>query len=318
MFFHLLSLATQAKYPIGTVNTESGVNVRSGPGTTFGILYTLTYNSQVSIVGYSDDWWKIQYQGRKEGYCLSDYINVPAVCKAEGGLNIRSGPGTGYGTVGSIPEGASLTVTKRNNDEWYGVSYGGVNGYASAEYIELYIDGEAQDWHVTDDELSQLGLQNVNADELNKCLEKYSINTIARVRHFLTQVTYATRYGLVLEEKASGAKYEYNNILGNTEAGDGDKFKGAGYLQMRGRKLYELFSASVNDPEVLSVGSSVVASKYALDSAGFVWKHKGLNELCDTKSVTPEEVSRRLNDSYNGISEVHSIYTKAAGIWQDS
>ena len=318
MLFLLFSLAIQDQYPIGTVNTESGINVRSGPSTTFGILYTLTYKSNVNVIGYSNDWWKIQYQNKQEGYCLSDYINVPAISKAQNCLDIREGAGTGYNRIGSVPKGESLTVTKRVNDEWYGVTYNDISGYSPIEDVELYVERDPTDWHVTAEQLEKLGLQNVSVDDLNKCLEKYSINTIARVRHFLTQVTYLTHYGLILEEKSSGDKYEYNNFLGNTEDDDGEKFKGAGYLQIRGRKLYELFSTSVNDPEILSKGASVVASKYAWDSAGFVWNYKGLNELCDKESATTEEVARRLNGSYNGVSEIHSIYVKAAEIWQDA
>ena len=49
-------------------------------------------------------------------------------------LNIRSGHGTSYPVVGSIPLGAIVTVTKADGT-WAHVEYNGVSGYASMEYL---------------------------------------------------------------------------------------------------------------------------------------------------------------------------------------
>lgn len=51
-------------------------------------------------------------------------------------LNIRSGHGTSYTVIGSIPDGATVYVSKANG-EWAHVYYNGINGYASMEYLEL-------------------------------------------------------------------------------------------------------------------------------------------------------------------------------------
>ena len=50
-------------------------------------------------------------------------------------MNIRSGHGTTYSILGSIPGGAIVTVTK-GNGEWAHITYGGVVGYASMSYLE--------------------------------------------------------------------------------------------------------------------------------------------------------------------------------------
>ncbi len=52
-------------------------------------------------------------------------------------VNLRSGPGTNYRVVTTVPYGASITVTDRSNDSWYGVSYNGKSGYMSAHYIDV-------------------------------------------------------------------------------------------------------------------------------------------------------------------------------------
>ena len=61
-------------------------------------------------------------------------------------------------------------------------------------------------------------------------MENYGINTILRQDMFLAQIAFETDSFLFLEEKESGQKYEGNEILGNTEVGDGKKFKGRGFI----------------------------------------------------------------------------------------
>lgn len=58
-------------------------------------------------------------------------------CVVDGStLNIRSGHGTSYAVIGSIPDGAIVYVSK-SNGEWAHVYYNGINGYASMQYLEL-------------------------------------------------------------------------------------------------------------------------------------------------------------------------------------
>lgn len=57
-----------------------------------------------------------------------------------------------------------------------------------------------------------------------------------------------------VEERASGAAYEGRKSLGNTEQGDGPRFKGRGFIQLTGRANYthygeKLGADLVNHPE---------------------------------------------------------------------
>ncbi len=55
-----------------------------------------------------------------------------------GNLSIRSGPGTSYTKLGRIPEGATCSVDlSRTSGNWYWVTYNGISGYASKNYIVL-------------------------------------------------------------------------------------------------------------------------------------------------------------------------------------
>ncbi|HPD89319.1 MAG TPA: SH3 domain-containing protein [Oscillospiraceae bacterium] len=58
----------------------------------------------------------------------------PFTCTAEGGLNIRSGPGADYEKLGIIPENAEAIVLQETNG-WGYVVYGDIVGWASMEYL---------------------------------------------------------------------------------------------------------------------------------------------------------------------------------------
>jgi hypothetical protein len=59
---------------------------------------------------------------------------VPAVVRSD--LNMRSGPGTNYAVVGSLPGGATVDVGDCTG-RWCVVAYGGEQGYAARSYLDL-------------------------------------------------------------------------------------------------------------------------------------------------------------------------------------
>ncbi len=61
-----------AAWCAGTV-TGSGVNMRSGPGTSYSVLATLPKNTSVTLAGRSGGWYKVRY-GSLTGYVSGDYI----------------------------------------------------------------------------------------------------------------------------------------------------------------------------------------------------------------------------------------------------
>ena len=52
-------------------------------------------------------------------------------------VNLRSGPGTGYGVLDTLPAGTVVEVTDRSNSNWYAVTYRGQSGYMAAGYLQL-------------------------------------------------------------------------------------------------------------------------------------------------------------------------------------
>ena len=72
-------------FQIGTVTTSSSpLNVRSGAGSTYSLLGTLSKGSTVLVTGSANDkngkvWYKYQFSSAKDGYICSDYVKLQTV-----------------------------------------------------------------------------------------------------------------------------------------------------------------------------------------------------------------------------------------------
>lgn len=134
----------------GKVNT-SALNVRSGAGTGYARVGSVTQGQTVTIVdsvkasdGYT--WYKIS--GTTSGYVRGDYISniVSDNVKSSTGtiiadlLNVRTGPGRNYTIIGAAPYGTRLTVISTSGG-WYKVTCkveGKIRtGYVSSDYVKL-------------------------------------------------------------------------------------------------------------------------------------------------------------------------------------
>ena len=75
--------------------------------------------------------------------CSTSYAGTYKVSTSGYTLTIRTGHGTSYGVAGSIPDGATVTISK-GNGSWAHVSYNGISGYCSMEYLtKINTDTEA-------------------------------------------------------------------------------------------------------------------------------------------------------------------------------
>lgn len=151
-------------------------------------------------------------------------------------------------------------------------------------------------------------------DELNIGMARFGITSKPNVRHFLAQTAHESGGGRWMEELASGTAYEGRSDLGNTQPGDGVKFKGAGYLQVTGRFNYTHLSKALNDPKVLELGCPYVAETYPISSAAWWWRDIGkLIPLCDTGSGV-REVTLVVNGGTNGLREREAYYRKTLDV----
>src|SRR5262249_59072227 len=80
--------------------------------------------------------------------------------------------------------------------------------------------------------------------------------------------------------------------LGNTQPGDGFRYRGRGPIQITGRANYEKYGDLLG---VDLVGNPDLAAtpQFAFSTAGLFWKLNGLNELADVQDFTP--ITQRVN-----------------------
>jgi len=151
--------------------------------------------------------------------------------------------------------------------------------------------------------------------DLNACLRRFDITKPARLRHFLSQTAHESGGLRWMAEIASGAAYEGRRDLGNTQPGDGKRFKGAGAIQLTGRANYQAFANFIKDHRVME-GWKYVSVAYPFTSAGFWWQNNKMNALCDS-GATVEQVTRRVNGGQNGLAGRKRYYQKTLTIFPD-
>lgn len=100
--------------------------------------------------------------------------------------------------------------------------------------------------------------------------------------------------------------------LGNTQPGDGWRFRGRGLIQLTGRDAYARAAAAtglplVEQPEMAE--QPVVAAEVAC----WAWADwKGCNELADADDIVAWR--KRINGGTNGLKEVTALYNAAMSI----
>lgn len=145
------------------------------------------------------------------------------------------------------------------------------------------------------------------------CLE-FDIDTPKRIAAFLAQVGHESGGFRHTREiwgpTAAQQRYEGRADLGNTQPGDGSKYRGRGLIQITGRFNYQKASAAlgvdlVNEPELLE------APSLAARSAAWWWAANGCNELADAGDF--ERLTRRINGGLNGYPDRLARWEKAKG-----
>lgn len=167
---------------------------------------------------------------------------------------------------------------------------------------------------LTDDELRQI-MPNCPAARradylpfMQQAMEEFDITSYLRETAFLAQLAHESGELRYMEELASGAAYEGRKDLGNTQPGDGKRYKGRGPIQLTGRANYTKYGQLlgldlVNNPTIAAT------KEVGFRIAGEFWKLNGLNELADVQDF--KQITKRINGGYNGLDDRTMYYDRA-------
>lgn len=151
-------------------------------------------------------------------------------------------------------------------------------------------------------------------DPLNAAMREFHINSPVRCAAFLAQLAVESGELRYVCEIASGAAYEGREGLGNTQPGDGIRYKGRGLIQITGRANYfdcgqALGINCIDDPSLLE------QTDLACRSAAWFWASRGLNGLADDGDF--ERITRRINGGSNGAQKRRDYHAVAKSVFAE-
>lgn len=141
---------------------------------------------------------------------------------------------------------------------------------------------------------------------INEWSETFGINTNLRICHFLAQCLHETN-GLTCTREIGNAPYfkryesgKLAKMLGNTQVGDGVRYRGRGLIHITGRANYMAYQKSkfckgdiMENPDLLE--KPLGATKSGM---WWWWKH-GCNKLADQDDILA--ITKVVNGGVNGL-----------------
>lgn len=144
---------------------------------------------------------------------------------------------------------------------------------------------------------------------------EFGINTQQRQAMFLSQIGHESggmRYTVeIWGNTAAQISYEGRKNLGNTQVGDGFKYRGRGLIQTTGRYNYEATAKAlgidcVNNPDLLAEPEN------AARSAAWWWQSHNLNKYADADDC--RGCTKVINGGYNGLEQRLALYEAAKSV----
>ena len=243
--------------------------------------------------------------------------------------------------LGLVADGNFGPGTEKAVKEWQtknGLTADGIIGPASLEKLGLSSTPSVVKEEVLIPKGGPINLEKLKGHvpdvviaQIPTVMEKFQINTPLRLAHFLAQCGHesggfkATQENLnysadglkkifpkyfpgnLAESYARNpekiASKVYGGRMGNggEETKEGYKFRGRGYIQLTGKDNYSSFAKSIGEDTVAN--PDLVASKYALASAGWFFSKNGLNAIADkgADDATVTAVTKRVNGGTIGL-----------------
>lgn len=157
------------------------------------------------------------------------------------------------------------------------------------------------------------------AEPILTSMERFDINTPARAAMFLAQIAHESGgfkwrrelWGPTPAQKRYEPPSDKATELGNTEKGDGFRYRGRGLIQITGRYNYR---NAGNDLGLDLEEHPELAEKpeTAATIAGWYWHRHGCNGWADNDTEEAfEKVTRIINGGLNGWAHRHKLWAEA-------
>ena len=144
---------------------------------------------------------------------------------------------------------------------------------------------------------------------MENAMRAANITTALRAAHWCSQIGHESAGLVYMEEIASGAAYEGRADLGNTQPGDGPRFKGSGPIQLTGRANFRSFTQWANQQGHTTLNFEARPElvrqepKWGFLAASWYWTvaRPNLNAQADRDDVVA--VTKSINGGTNGIAD---------------
>jgi putative chitinase len=149
-------------------------------------------------------------------------------------------------------------------------------------------------------------------------IAKGGIDTPLRLCHFMAQLAHESAHFQVTREFASGKAYEGRKDLGNTQPGDGVRYRGRGLIQTTGRANYREATADIRKmdpaaPDFEANPTTLEEFPWALLAGISYWRRRNINAAADRDDIV--KVTRIINGGTNGLEDRKRYLRIAKGIW---
>lgn len=164
---------------------------------------------------------------------------------------------------------------------------------------------------------------------MNHWAPQFEVDTAAEWCHFLAQTAHESDSFNTLREYATGAAYEGRKDLGNSQPGDGVKFRGRGPIQTTGRANYYVLGVKIGHPQKFIKNPELLeTAQWGVWSSFVFWDSRHLNDaavmpdntLIWTKKHGPllplKYITYRVNGGFNGLAERTKFYERAKKVIQ--
>ena len=130
---------TVSAYDDVYAKTTADLNLRKGAGTNYSVVKVIDQNTTLNVVEASNsNWLKVKLSDGTTGYCFADYLDITTDAVTTAALNVRSGAGTNYNIITTIPQNTKIDVIRFSGTSWaYVKLQNGTTGYVYTDCIQF-------------------------------------------------------------------------------------------------------------------------------------------------------------------------------------